>query len=270
MLKAPYSILITLLLLMGLTACKTTQLAQTGNLRKRNVKYLLQQMEENRLAYNWFAAKAKVKFESKDQNISFAINLRMRQDSIIWMKIQKVSVEGLRVRMTPDRIEVLNRQDNQYIVETFSSVQSKMPIPFGFNDIEDLLAGNPLMKEDIDFEVSMDSTHYILEGEIRDPQNKSLKKGDVKLWLDADFRLTKLYAKIDKNTVEASFSDFQLVNDKDKIAFEKEIILNSPDTGEMRMKVTFTKVDLNEEQDTKFEVPEHYEQIISGNKVPKK
>jgi len=252
------------------TSCKTASTVQYKNLKKRSAKYLLQKMEENRYSYDWFAAKAKVKFESKEENVSFTVNLRMKHDSIIWLKIQKLSVEGLRVRMSADRIEVLNRQDNQYIVETFASVQSKMPIPFGFREIENLLAGNPFMQEGLDFEVSNDSSYYLLEAALKGNKNTASTNGNIRLWLDENQRLVKLYANIEGSTIDAKFNDFQLVNDKCFVAFEKDIVLNSPESGEIRFKINFNKIDLNEEQDLKFEIPDHYQQIISGNKIPKK
>lgn len=259
-----------LLLPVFFTSCKTIATVQNKNLKKRSAKFLLQRMEENRFSYDWFAAKAKVKFESEEENVSFTVNLRMKHDSIIWLKIQKLSVEGLRVRMSADRIEVLNRQDNQYIVETFATVQSKMPIPFGFREIENLLAGNPFMQEGLEFEVSNDSSFYLLEALLKANKNAASSNGKIRLWLDENHRLVKLYAKIDESTIDANFSDFQLVNENILIAFEKDIVLNSPESGKIRFKINFNKIDLNEEQDLKFEIPDHYEQIISGNKIPKK
>ena len=258
-------------IMLFLFSCKTASNVQyNSNLKKRSAKFLLQKMEENSYSYDWLAAKAKVKFESKDQNVSFTVNLRIRQDSIIWLKVQKISVEGLRVRMSPDRIEVLNRQDNQYIVETFESVKNKMPIPFGFNEIENLLAGNPVMQEGLDFEVSTDSAFYVLEAKINSNKNTASANGNVKIWLDENHRMVRLSAKIDGSSVDANFADFQAINEKCFVAFEKDIVLNSPESGEIRFKINFNKIDLNEEQDLKFEIPEHYEQIISGNKIPKK
>lgn len=258
-------------MMLFLFSCKTPSLVQNNfNLKKRSSKFLLQKLEDNRYSYDWLAAKAKVKFESKDQNVSFTVNLRIKHDSILWMKVQKISVEGLRVRMSPDRIEVLNRQDNQYIVETFASVQSKMPIPFGFREIENLLVGNPFMQEDLEYEVSTDSSFYVLTADLKSNKNTASTNGNIKLWLDEQHRLVKLSAKIDESTVDANFTDFQLINEKQYVAFEKDILLNNPESGEIRFKINFNKIDLNEEQDLKFEIPEHYEQIISGNKIPKK
>jgi hypothetical protein len=270
MLKLNYTlkkILFFGLILIVFSSCKTTSAIGTGNVKKRNTNFLLQKMEENRVSYDWFAAKAKVKFESKDQNISFTTNLRMRHDSLIWIKVQKISIEGLRVKMTPDKIEVLNRQDNKYIVEDFSSIKKQIPIPFGFKDMEDLFAGNPIMKEGINFEASVDSGCYLLSGNIYNENDKSQKKGEVKIWLNSDYRIVRVFAKIDENQINANFADFQPVNEKQLIAFEKDIQIQSPESGEIRLKINFNKVDLNEEQDVKFEVPDHYEKVTNGKKL---
>lgn len=251
-------------------SCRTVKSIQGTNMKKRSAKFLLQKMEEQRYSYDWLAAKAKVKFESKDQNVSFTVQMRVKHDSIIWLKVQKVSVEGIRVRMSPDRIEMLNRQDNQYIVETFASIQDKMPIPFGFREVEDLLAGNPFMKDDIDFDVTVDSLYYILDAELKGSKKSTTGKGTVKIWLDGAYHLVKLYAEIDGNSVEANYSDFKAIDSGHFIAHEKEIKLNSPESGEIRFKIDFNKLELNSPQDLKFEIPDHYEQIITGNKIPRK
>jgi hypothetical protein len=126
------------------------------------------------------------------------------------------------------------------------------------------------MQEGLEFEVSNDSSFYLLEALLKANKNAASSNGKIRLWLDENHRLVKLYAKIDESTIDANFSDFQLVNENILIAFEKDIVLNSPESGKIRFKINFNKIDLNEEQDLKFEIPDHYEQIISGNKIPKK
>jgi hypothetical protein len=177
----------------------------------------------------------------------------------------------MRVRMDKDKVEVLNRQDNQYILESFESLSRKMPLSLQLKDIEDLLVGNPLMKDNIVFESSIDNGMYLLEGEMNNSnmnqvQSKSVK---VKLWMNENFQLSKLYAKMDQNTIEASFADYQIVDGKTSIPFEKDIKLEGPESGTIRMKINFNSVELNQVQDFKFEVPEHYEQVIEGKKINK-
>jgi hypothetical protein len=128
-------ILILFLSMLFLYSCKTATLVQGPNLKKKNTAFLLKKLEDNRLDYDWFSAKAKVKFEGQGQNVIFTTILRMKTDSIVWMKVQKISIEGMRVRMDKDKVEVLNRQDNQYILESFESLSKKMPLSLQLKDI---------------------------------------------------------------------------------------------------------------------------------------
>ena len=264
-------ILILLLSLILFNSCKTATLVQGTNLKKKNTAFLLKKLEENRLDYDWFSAKAKVKFEGQGQNVLFTTILRLKTDSIVWMKVQKISIEGMRVRMDKDKVEVLNRQDNQYILESFESLSKKMPLSLQLKDIEDLLVGNPLMKDNIVFESSIDNGMYLLEGEMNNSNMNQVQSNNVKvkLWMNQDFQLSKLYAKMDQNTIEASFADYQMVDGKTSIPFEKDIKLEGPESGIIRMKINFNSVELNQVQDFKFEVPEHYEQVIEGKKINK-
>lgn len=260
---------IILLAIFSLSSCKTTSLISSHtNLRKRNAKFLLEQLEKNKVDFTWFAAKAKARFENKDENVSFQIKLHIRKDSLIWMTLTKISVEGLRVQITPDRAEVLHRQDNKYIAEPFSSIQKQMALPLDYPALENMLVGNPFMLENLDFEVDMDSSHYIMSAPLPDPKDASEKIGLLKLWLNGDYRIVRLEAEVGDNKLQGTFYNYQEVEGQ-IIALEKELHLESPEAGKIYLKIEFNKVKLNEEQSTKFEIPDHYEQIINGNKIPK-
>jgi hypothetical protein len=248
-----------------LTACKTSKLEDGTRLRKRNPKYILTKIEENRIDFQWVKAKAKAKVVSPEENVSFTIKLRMRKDSLIWLQIKKVSVEGLRVQMDPDRIEVLNRQDNQYIVEPFTAIRKNLAIPFDFDAVQNLLLGNPIMYDNIEFKSKIDSGHYYMEGQIPHPMNENEFIGDIHFWLNAAFQIVRLEAKVDDNEVFATFSDYQEVDGR-TIAMVKKIRMKSPESGEVRMKIDFNKVEFDVPTTMRFSIPDHYEKIINGNK----
>ena len=70
------------------------------------------------------------------------------------------------------------------------------------------------------------------------------------------------------NKLNGIFKDYQEV-DGQMIANEKELRLESPEAGKIYIKIEFNKVTLNEEQSTRFEIPDHYQKVINGNKIPK-
>jgi hypothetical protein len=261
--------IIILLAAFGLGSCKTVGLvSNSANLKKRNAKFLIEQLEKNRVNFDWFSAKAKAHFENKEENVSFQIKVRIRKDSLIWLTLSKVSIEGLRVQLSPDRVEVLNRQENTYTAEPFSNIKKQLALPLDFNALENMLVGNPFMLEELDFEVTMDSLHYIMAAPLPDPKNANSSIGNLKLWLNSDYRIVRLDADVGENKLNAIFRDYQEV-DGQMIANEKELRLESPETGKIYIKIEFNKVTLDEEQSTKFEVPDHYEKVINGNKIPK-
>lgn len=252
-------------LAMTLTACKTTQIGNNPKLRKRNAKYILKKMEENHINFEWVKAKAKAKVVSPEENVSFIIKLRMRKDSLVWIQLKKVSVEGLRVQMDPDRIQVLNRQESQYIVEPFSAIRKNMAIPFDFDAVQNLLLGNPIMYDEIEFDAKLDSGHYYMEGQIPDPMNKGEFMGEIRFWLNAAFQVVRLEAKVDENQVRATFSDYKEVDGR-SIAMLKDIHLESPESGKVRLKIDFNKIEFDVPTTMRFSIPNHYEKIINGNK----
>jgi len=153
-----------LLLLIGLSACKTKGLARRSELKKKSVAFLLTQLNKTQVDFDWMEVKAKAKVESPERNIGFIVKMRVRQDSLIWMTINKLSLEFVRVQISPSRLEVLNRDENSYRADPFTSIRNQMPIPLTFKDFQNLLVGNPIIMDDVKFSYRQDSLHYILSG----------------------------------------------------------------------------------------------------------
>jgi len=232
----------------------------TKNISQKKAKEekWVQQVLGNRLEYDFFSAKAKVRFESPDQNIGFNVQMKIKKDSLIWMKVQKLSIEGMRVQISKEKIQVLNRQENQYLLEDFKSIQSKLPLSVNYQDIEDLIIGNPLDKN-LDFVTTKSENKILMEAALPLSQGK----GNIKIWLNEQKQIEKMSAVVDSNSLEALYGDYRLVNESQMIPFEKSIQIDGPQ-GLMRFQISFTKVDLNQPEEMIFEIPEHYQTVKSG------
>src|SRR5690606_36685661 len=55
-----------------------------------------------------------------------------------------LGIEVARVLITPDRIQIINRIQNEYIDKPFDYIYRYTSQEMGFNEIEDLLVGNML------------------------------------------------------------------------------------------------------------------------------
>jgi Domain of unknown function (DUF4292) len=96
--------------------------------------------------YTTFSAKIKVDyFTAKGKQPDFTANVRMRKNSIIWISISNdIGIEGFRVLIDKDSIRIMDKLANTYQIKPLSSIQDIVQIPFSFNDVQELLIGNPV------------------------------------------------------------------------------------------------------------------------------
>lgn len=98
------------------------------------------------IEYKTFAAKIKVEYTTaKGKQPGFTANVRMRKDSIIWISISNdLGIEGFRVLIDKDSIRVMDKLANTYQIKPLVSMQDIVQIPFSFDNIQELLIGNPV------------------------------------------------------------------------------------------------------------------------------
>jgi len=162
--KRIYLPVVTIVLLMAFTACRSTKKIQQAIIKKDTVvtvvtavqpthedtmnmvKELLTNVQKNRIEFKTFAAKIKVDYSnSKGKQPNFIANIRMLKDSLIWVSLSnEIGIEGIRVLITKDSIKILDKLANTYQVRPLSHIQEVAEIPFSFADLQNLLVGNPV------------------------------------------------------------------------------------------------------------------------------
>ena len=243
--------LLPLLFILVIFGCKTPS-KLGNNLPPQSTRFLLSQLQNRQLNYEWFVAKSKVKLETKEQDISFSVQIKQKRDSLSWFVFKKVSVEGARAQITPKYVEVLDRQNNEYSKKPFSFLSQQLQIPFNFSDFQQLVVGNSIWLDKLNFSSSQDTLYYRLSG-----KNEQL---ELDLYLNADYSLARLNAIVGAYTLEANFSNYQPV-DNFSIAHEVELFLTSPEAGRSRVKIDYSRIELSVPDAVNFEIPEHYKII---------
>ena len=67
-------------------SCKSTE--KVSKLKKTNLNELLERLESNTREYEYFSAKAKLKYSGPELNVSGRSNIRMIKDSLTWMNFK--------------------------------------------------------------------------------------------------------------------------------------------------------------------------------------
>lgn len=241
-----FLILITIVFGACATAQQTTTVA-----KKKSDKFLLKKIEKNKIDFDWFGSKAKLKIASEKQKISASASIRMKKDSLIWIKISKAGIQGARMRITPKQIDVLDYQNSKHIRRPFSILKDEYGLEVNFSDLQNLLVGNPIWYQDKKLLAAIEEKRNVLR---TSPSEKDI----LKIFFDsATFLLSEMRGSIGTNAMSILYSDYDKV-DKYQVPFRKIIEADSEANGIATIQVIFSKVELDIPQKVGFKIPESY------------
>lgn len=243
--------LLLVVLSFSMIACHSTSNLTEGRFQKKSHSFLIEKIDENLVDFDWFGSKAKVKFKRGEEQLSATTAIRMKYDSIIWITLKKVNIEGARIRITPELIEVLDRQNSTYIRKPYSSIKEEYGVDISFVNLQHLIAGNAIW-----YDQELNAGAEDKKNVLRTPKNA---KDVLKIFFkNESFLLDEIRTSQNNDAVSIAYDDYQLVGNE-KMAFRKSIQINSETQGEAEIDLIFSKIELNVPQKTRFNVPDSYQ-----------
>ncbi len=143
-----YKSVLPLLFAVLFAACQPRRAAVEtvgGRIQELSAKQLLGHLAEHRVDFEWLGAKTHAEVDLPGgPTMGFALNVRVRRDSLIWLQFMKMGIEGARARITPQGgLEILNRQERTYTVLSFAELENRYGVPLDYAELQDLLVGQP-------------------------------------------------------------------------------------------------------------------------------
>ncbi|MFH1319052.1 MAG: DUF4292 domain-containing protein [Bacteroidota bacterium] len=262
--------------------CKPTKEIAKTTVKRRSTKYLLEQLQNNELNYEWLSAKFSASAIINDKKHSFVARLRIRKDSAIWVSASlALGIEIARVCITKDSLKFINRLNSTYFTGSINYLDQL--ILTDFDILQSLLTGNSFIsmfdnfnddkedklkssKED-KIRSSIDNEHYLL-GTFKKRKLRRTIEGKRYLlftahsiWLDpVTYKITaqKIQEPPDR-ILKANYIEFKEV---DTQLFPHKIDLCIKDEHTIDVSLNFSKILLNEPQKLLFSIPEKYERIF--------
>ena len=269
-------------LLLLFTSCKHQQKITLNNgkciLDFKNSKTLTANLKSNEFHFNRLNAKLNIESTIDSTDNSFTVSLRMKKDSIIWMSISKLGIEGARVLITKDSVKFITHlpgQNTKYFKGDYAYISKLLNSDLDFEMLQSLLIGNSVAFYDDDEKIKpgIDNCHYTL-GTIRKyklrkviGKGKELKSPVQSIYLVPEtFKISRIlfFEFNPERSFDASFSEFKQIDStqlfptqiKYFIKAQKNIIIH----------IEYTKTVLNEEQTFPFKIPDNYEPITYKEK----
>ncbi|MBC7921220.1 MAG: DUF4292 domain-containing protein [Ferruginibacter sp.] len=96
----------------------------------------------NEVDFQYFSSKSKINYQEENEEQSATVSIRMKKDSLIWLLVNKVGIEGFRALITRDSVYVIDRLRKDSYVKDFKSLSDQFKFTINFNVMQSLVLGN--------------------------------------------------------------------------------------------------------------------------------
>ncbi len=240
-----YLILSIVAVLALLSSCRTNK--EIPKAKKQSLSEVLAGMESAQREYQFFSAKANVKFEGEEMRVGGRANIRIIKDSLIWMNFKKLSIEGSRALITQDSFWIVYRLDKMYESGTFEELMEAYDLTFSFSQLQDYIVGNypvPTAGQVKDYKAKK---LYMMS--FSENANDYIYQVDGAYQL-RDFTIVDAYGR----QVQGSYSDYG----SDGYAYRKNFDVQIDSTANGGISIDLMDVEFDVPKKISFDVPSHY------------
>jgi hypothetical protein len=97
----------------------------------------------NEVDFSYLTAKGKLFFKNESQEISSAVDIRIRKDSAIWLSLRPVlGIEAARILITTDSVYIADKLNKKNMAYNFSELSQLANFPVSFSMLQAAIIGN--------------------------------------------------------------------------------------------------------------------------------
>lgn len=209
--------------------------------------------------FDYLKAKAKFRYSDGKDDLKATANIRVKNDSLIWMSISAtLGIEAARIMISQDSMVVMDRLNKQYKVLQYRDLTDKYNFNIDYDLLQSVLLGNlsnPIEGED---KVSKEPSYFLVlqdRGDVKMENYINLETMNLERakWLDTPT----------SNTLTINYTDFQLINEF-AFPYENQIVLKYKGTGNSskntQINIDYNRAEVSDKKEKfPFNIPQKYE-----------
>ena len=218
------------------------------------VKDIVSNVSAHPIDFTTFSAKVKIDYEGKENSDQATAYVRIQKDSVIWISLTgALGIEGMRVMIKKDSVKLMNKLNKTVQYRSIAYLQELTQIPFDFNNIQDMIVGNPVFMD----------TNHIVSYEVNGNDLLVLMIGNIfknLLTLD-DTNLKILHCKLDdvdstrNRTADITYDDYENAG---SFNFSTKRKITVAEQSKLDIHLDFKSFNFNKPQDYPFNIPKNY------------
>lgn len=240
------------------SACSKKRIAKKAQQKQERLEdQVMEQVLANAFTPKWFKAKTKIGFDGLGMKQQLGADIRIRQDSLIWMTVYPsfVKLPLAYALITPDSIKVIDRFGKKYYPKSIDYVEELVGYPIDFHTLQDIILGQmPTLPNKRPRLTALDEATYQLA--MQDSSIAVSANIDVNNYT---YSSMKVQDQANNRQVNMKLDDYQAINDK-LFAYKRKLRIYIPDT--IAADINFSKVETpNKALKFPFPLKASYERI---------
>ena len=259
--------------LLALGSCSTNK--NVSSIRNLSANHIIREVERNQFEFDNLETKFNVKVKG-DNNIGLKGQMRMQNDSVIWISLSlKLGIEVARVMITDDSVKFMNRTNKTYFSESvesfrdsgFGGFESEVTMDF----LQDLLVGsNTLINRNEKYKVTIEDNSYKLTSDkntfLITPKTFKVKSYQLSAVSGQPSAVvpepvegsTRHFDKLSDRTIKIKYDNFQEVNGR---LLPTKIILDAGDIFDINIEIDYSEIKVGEKLEFPFNISKKYNRI---------
>jgi hypothetical protein len=187
------------ILLFAFASCRTVKnVTETETvIKKMSARKIVKKHLSNTLDVKTLDSKIKVRYSKNDvkgrERFEFTVRLRMRKDSVIWIKANKV-ITVFKAKITPTTFSFYSPVEKTYFEGDFIMLKQMLGIDVTFSQLQNMLTGQSIFEmKGKKYEATVDNKSYKLTPKIQEELFDVFFKINPK-----HFKLNQLYLTNEK------------------------------------------------------------------------
>ena len=227
------------------SSCVTKNIAEVAfSVSPVNAKELIERVNSSNRPPEHLALKGMVSLMiEKDNEVSLGISIRVRKDSLIWASVTApFGIELFRAVITMDSIYYINRTNKTYFIKPITNISEILKTDIAFKEIQEIVTATPKIEKK---EYSLNKTD----------DDFLLTTQDYMYTVSNFYRIRKGVLIEEGNSLIYTYSNFSFENDFPE---QLEIIVKSSFQNAFNIKLNYSKVVFDKQQQTPFKIPSSY------------
>jgi hypothetical protein len=159
--------------------------------------------------FEYFEGKARMVLRDAKKEREVKAAIRIRKDSVIWMKFNVIGIQGGMALINKDSITIVSNLEKEYYVFDYQELSKRFNLDINYMIIQSAMLGNPILPRKAEDDVQQESTMYLLKQQAGTINVVNyVNAGSMKI------EKVELKEGNSSNSLIINYSNFQPVGDK--------------------------------------------------------